>query len=139
MEAVLHWTSTDLKSLPDNGNRYEIIEGELYVSTSPRYEHQRACNRIWRMLEDWSQQTRAGEPFTGSGLIFAGDNDVIPDVVWISRQRRDKLLGTDGHFHGAPELVVEVLSFTGSNEKRDRDAKLQLYSRSDVKTVHYGA
>ncbi|MEO6723841.1 MAG: Uma2 family endonuclease [Blastocatellia bacterium] len=133
MEAVLHWTSADLKSLPDNGNRYEIIDGELYVSTSPRYEHQRACNRIWRMLEDWSQQTKAGEPFTGSGLIFTGDNDVIPDVVWVSRERRDKLLGVDGHFHGAPELVVEVLSFTGSNEKRDRDAKLQLYSRRDVK------
>jgi Uma2 family endonuclease len=133
METTLRWTSADLELLPDNGKLYEIIDGELYVSKSPRYEHQRACNRTWRKLEDWSEKTRLGEPFTGSGIIFADDDDVIPDVVWISRERRDEILGPDGHFHAAPELVVEVLSFTGSNEQRDRKLKLKLYSRRGVK------
>lgn len=132
MEAVLHWTSTDLRSLPENGNRYEIIDGELYVSTAPRYEHQRACRNICDALDAWSRQTRLGEPFAGAGIIFADDDDVIPDVIWVSRKRRDLILQPDGHFHGAPELVVEVLSFTGSNEKRDRETKLNLYSRRGV-------
>lgn len=130
---LLRWTSADLELFPENGKRYEIIDGELYVSTAPRYEHQRACRNISRALDEWSRQTRLGEPIEGAGLIFAEDNDVIPDVVWISRERRDKTLGADGHFHAAPELVVEVLSFTGSNERRDREAKLKLYSRRGVK------
>ncbi len=103
------------------------------MSKAPRYEHQRACTRISKNLETWSEKTRLGETLYGPGIIFAEDNDVIPDVVWISRDRRDKILGSDGHFHAAPELVIEVLSFTGSKERRDREAKLKLYSRRDVK------
>lgn len=133
MSATLRWTSADLDLLPDNGNRHEIIDGELYVSKAPRYEHQRACKNLGRVLDDWSRQTKLGEPVIGPGVIFAEDDDVIPDVVWISRERRDQILGSDGHFHAAPELVIEVLSFTGSNERRDREAKLKLYSRREVK------
>ena len=133
MYATLRWTSADLKLLPENGNRYEIIDGELYVSTVPRYEHQRACGRIWITLNDWSRQTRLGEALAGIGVIFADDNEVIPDIVWISRERRSKLLGADGHLHAAPELIAEVLSFTGLNEMRDRQIKLNLYSQRGVK------
>jgi len=133
MATNLRWTSADLELLPEDGKRYEIIDGELYVSRAPRYEHQRACKNLGRMLDDWSRQTRLGEPVIGPGIIFAEDDDVIPDVVWISRERRDEILGPDGHFHAAPELVVEVLSFTGTNERRDREAKLKLYSRRGVK------
>jgi Uma2 family endonuclease len=85
------------------------------------------------LLDDWSCQTRLGEAISGPGVIFAEDDDVIPDVVWISRERRDQILGPDGHFHAAPELIIEVLSFTGTNERRDREAKLKLYSRREVK------
>ncbi|MEP7337311.1 MAG: Uma2 family endonuclease [Acidobacteriota bacterium] len=133
METTLRWTSADLELLPDNGKHYEIIDGELFVSTAPHYEHQNACGGVFRLLDEWSRQTRLGKTIFNPGVIFSDDNDVIPDVVWISRERRDQILAADGHFHGAPELVVEVLSFTGSNEKRDREAKLKLYSRRGVK------
>ena len=129
---ALRWTSADLETLPEDGKRYEIIEGELYMSRSPHYEHQRACTRMGRKLDEWSEQTRLGEVIIGPGIIFADDDDVIPDVAWVSRERRQEILGDDGHFHGAPELVIEVLSFTGSNARRDREAKLKLYSRRDV-------
>ena len=65
------------------------------------------------------------------GLIFAEDDDVAPDVVWISRKRLAQQL-TQGHLHAAPELVMEVLSPGKANEYRDRDAKLKLYSRRGV-------
>lgn len=42
-ESILRWTSADLEVLPDDGKRYEIIDGELYVSTQPHWQHQFAC------------------------------------------------------------------------------------------------
>ena len=66
------------------------------------------------------------------GVIFADDDDVAPDVVWISRQRRAKALQSDGKLHTAPELVVEVLSPGTTNVARDRQAKLKLYSSQGV-------
>jgi Uma2 family endonuclease len=40
------WTSSDLERLPDNNNRYEIINGELFVTIAPHWKHQKACNNI---------------------------------------------------------------------------------------------
>jgi len=132
MDAALRWTSADLEVMPDNGKRYEIIDGELYVSKSPTFHHQFACGQIFANLNSWSEQTGLGMANFGTGVIFADDDDVIPDVVWISRERINKILGKDGHFHAAPDLVVEVLSPGSANEKRDREAKLKLYSRRGV-------
>ncbi len=129
---ALRWTSADLETLPDDGKRYEIIEGELYVSKSPHYEHQRACSNLTEFLGVWSRKTKLGRAVIAPGVIFADDDDVIPDVAWASYTRRDELLDAQGHFRGAPELVIEVLSFTGSNARRDREAKLKLYSRRGV-------
>lgn len=132
MSDALRWTSDDLEVLPDNGKRYEIIDGELYVSKSPTYHHQYACGEIFGHLREWSKETGLGEANSGAGIVFADDDDVIPDVVWTSRKRLDKIVGEDGHFHAAPEIVVEVLSPGSVNEKRDRKTKLKLYSRRGV-------
>lgn len=66
------------------------------------------------------------------GLIFAEDDDVAPDIVWISRERLATALAEDGKLHAAPELIIEVLSPGAANERRDRVAKLNLYSRRGV-------
>ncbi|HMV49917.1 MAG TPA: Uma2 family endonuclease [Blastocatellia bacterium] len=132
MDTALRWTSADLEVMPDNGKRYEIIDGELYVSRSPNFHHQFACNRITRYLDEWSERTALGIVNSGTGVIFADDDDVIPDVVWISRERARSILDKKGHFHAAPDLAVEVLSPGSANEKRDRQSKLKLYSRRGV-------
>jgi Uma2 family endonuclease len=130
--ATLRWTSKDLEMLPDDSKRYEIVDGELFVSEQPHYHHQRVCVRLTTLLEVWSQQTKAGEANFAPGLIFADDEDVAPDVTWISRERRATALQADGKLHAAPELVVEVLSPGVINERRDREFKLRLYSRRGV-------
>ncbi len=130
--ATLPWTSQDLEMLPDNGKRYEIIDGELYVSTRPHYYHQRACGLVFKLLDNWSEQTEAGEANLAPGLIFAEDDDVAPDVIWTSRERLATALQPDGKLHAPPELVVEVLSPGVTNERRDRQFKLRLYSRRGV-------
>lgn len=130
---TLRWTSQDLEILPDDDSkRYEIIDGELYVSKQPDLDHQLVCTRVWELLQVWSRQTRSGIAIAEPGVIFAADDDVVPDVVWISKERYALARQPDGKLHSAPELTVEVLSPGTTNERRDREYKLWLYSRRGV-------
>jgi Uma2 family endonuclease len=132
MNVFEKFTSADLELMPDDGKRYEIIEGELYVSRAPGYEHQFTCTKLSYYLVEWNDRSNLGIVLGAPGIIFADDDDVIPDIIWISRKRFAS--GTDkaGHLVIAPELVVEVLSPGKHNEDRDREAKLKLYSRRGV-------
>jgi len=129
---TLRWTSRDLEMMPDDGKRYEIVDGELYVSKQPHYHHQRLCLRLGGLLDAWCLQTGAGEANAAPGLIFGENDDVAPDLVWISREHLATALQEDGKLHTAPELVVEVLSPGVTNEHRDREIKLKLYSQRGV-------
>jgi len=132
MTSTYRWTSADLDALPDDGKRYEIIDGELFVSKQPHFYHQMICTGISTLLFNWSKQSNLGHTVIAPGVIFAEHNDVVPDIVWISNERLPAALGKDGKFHSAPDLVIEVLSPGRANERRDREAKLKLYSRRDV-------
>ena len=132
MSTPTRWTSADLELLPDDGTRYEIIDGELFMSTQPHVNHQIVCFEVCFELGQWNRQKRMGKVIIGPGLIFADDDDVAPDAVWISNERLAIALEQDGKLHSAPELVIEVLSPGTSNEKRDREIKLKLYSRRGV-------
>jgi Uma2 family endonuclease len=132
--AAVRWTIADLEVMPDDEwRRYEIIDGELFVSKAPRIEHQDVCNGFAVGLTNWNDQTGLGKVVPGPGLIFGEADAVIPDLVWVSRERLALIVGDDGHLHGAPELVVEVLSPGTANERRDREAKLKLYSVQGVR------
>ena len=128
-----HWTLPDLELLPDDGSRYEIVDGELYVSKQPDMQHQIVCGNIFFQLKSWSNQTQTGIAIYEPGIIFTNDNAVVPDVVWISNERFSTALQPDGKFHSCPELVVEALSPGLENERRDREIKLRLYSRRGAK------
>lgn len=130
---TLRWNSRDLEMLPDDGKRYEIVDGELYVSKQPHWEHQFACGQVFALLQAWSSQTKTGIANLAPGLIFGEEDDVAPDVIWISRERLATALQKDGKLHLAPEIVIEVLSPGTANEHRDREIKLKLYSRRGVK------
>lgn len=73
-----------------------------------------------------------GEGNYAPGVILAEDDDFAPDIVWTSFSRLKTVPETDGKLHAAPELVIEVLSPGLHNERRDRQAKLKLYSRRGV-------
>jgi Uma2 family endonuclease len=123
-----HWKSADLELLPDNGSRYEIIDGELFVTRAPHWEHQKVITRLIQSLGIWSSQSKLGEVVTTPGIIFADDDNVIPDLVWISTDRLARILDESGHLLAAPELVIEVLPAGSDNERRDREVKLKLYA-----------
>jgi Uma2 family endonuclease len=131
-EAQIRWTTSDLELLPESSNRYEIIDGELFVTKALHWGHQRATVRLANVLDTWSLETNLGETVQAPGVIFSDADNVIPDVVWISRERLDLYLDNAGHLTAAPELIVEVLSAGAANERRDREAKLKLYSARGV-------
>ena len=127
------YTSRDLDRLPDvEGTRYEIIDGELHVSKAPGLEHQHVCIVLGSALHFWCVTTGHGRAFGGPGLVFSEDNDVIPDLIWISDARLRVGRNASGHITVGPELAIEVLSPGSANERRDRVAKLGLYSRWGV-------
>ena len=131
---TIRWTTADLELFEgDRVNRYEIIDGELFVTRAPNWKHQRVCVSIGTVLKIWSDKTGLGEVAVTPGIIFSERDNVIPDVVWASQEKLDQLLDEAGHLTGAPELIIEVLSPGEKNEKRDREAKLKLYSARGVR------
>ncbi len=131
-EGQLLWTSADLELMPDNGNRYEIINGELFVTRAPHWKHQTTCGRFFTALDMWSIATKSGKTAMGAGVIFGDKDDVIPDVVWVSKEKYEILIDQAGHLLGAPDLAIEVLSAGTENERRDHELKLKLYSSRGV-------
>ncbi|MCC5666546.1 Uma2 family endonuclease [Nostoc sp. CHAB 5784] len=130
----VRWTIHDLEVLPENEwTRYEIINGELFVTRTPHRRHQQVCGKIFRQLDVWSDSSGLGEAIVAPGVIFSQADSVIPDVVWVSRERLAQIEDDAGHLTGAPELVVEVLSPGKQNEFRDKEAKLKLYSVQGVR------
>ncbi len=128
----VRWTTVDLDFFPNNGKRYEIVDGELFVTKAPSWEHQKVTDNICMELNLWSRQTNLGRSASGAGIIFTEADNVIPDVVWISSDRISALLDNAGHLTAAPELVVEVLSPGEANIRRDREIKLRLYAAQGV-------
>lgn len=131
---TLRWTIHDLDAMPDDGGwkRYEIIDGELYVTRAPHIFHQRAASKLHVRLENWSEQTGLGSAFEVPGVVFTPTDAVIPDVIWISNQRLADHIDEAGHITIAPEIMVEILSPGEQNEQRDKQFKLKLYSRHGV-------
>ncbi len=130
----IRWTTRDLDAIPDDGGwkRYEIIDGELFVTRAPHIFHQSAITKLCVRLETWSEATGLGSTLDTPGVVFAPTDAVIPDVIWISRERLANGVDEAGHLTVAPELVVEVLSPGERNERRDREFKLKLYSLHGV-------
>jgi Uma2 family endonuclease len=107
------WTAADLEGLPDDGNRYELIDGELHVTSAPHVWHQVVVGNVAMALQVWSKQTAGGLTISGPGVIFSPTDAVIPDVVWVRRDRFPSLLGEDGKLHDA-----QILSSRCSRRER---------------------
>lgn len=133
MTTISRWTVEIVATLPQlEGGRYEIIDGELHVTHQPHARHQAVCDNLIVELGIWSRASALGRTIQAPGLIFAEDEAVAPDLVWVSRARLPYILGDDGKLHAAPDLVIEIVSPGKANEERDRDKKLALYERYAV-------
>ena len=128
----IRWTIHDLDALPENeGIRREIIAGELFVTRAPHWKHQDIIANLTTELKIWSRNN-FGRVFSAPGIISSEEDNVIPDLVWVSNQRLAEIEDESGHLTGFPEVIVEVLSAGERNIYRDKQAKLKLYSQGGV-------
>jgi Uma2 family endonuclease len=134
MSTGVRFTIADIEALPErlDDTRYEVIDGELLVSSQPHWNHQFVGALLYAALLAWGEEADLGLPNTAPGVIFSPEDAVAPDLIWISHARLAQGLAADGKLHAAPELVVEILSPGSTNEERDRRTKLKLYARRRV-------
>src|SRR5216684_4993210 len=124
-------TNKDLECLPEDGKRYELIEGELYVSTAPELIHQRIAGKLLFSFAYFLAEHPLGEILMAPGVILSDYDGVIPDLVYLSNERREEI-ATGKRIYGAPNLVIEILSPGTRNIDRDRRLKLKLYAKFGV-------
>lgn len=128
-----NWTYEEFAALPDDGNRYEVIAGEVYMTPAPGTAHQRVAFRLGFLIESFLQQHELGGWVVASpvDVLFAEGDYLEPDLVYVRRERMGivKKRGIEA----APDLVVEVIS--ESTADRDRGIKRERYAHFGV--PHY--
>jgi Uma2 family endonuclease len=123
------WTADDLQDLPDDGQRYEVVDGELFVTPSPSANHQRALSILFRRIADYVDRERVGEAFfSPSDITFSPRRAVQPDlfIVPLLDGRRPREFREMKHLL----LAVEVLS--PGTARLDRVVKRRLYHDEGV-------
>lgn len=117
------------RELPDDGNRYEIIEGVLYMTTAPSYFHQWIIRRLDLYVGiPLEQQGLAYAATAPVGLLMPGCDPVQPDFVLVRHDNAGII--ADRRIRGVPDLIAEVLS--PGNPEQDTETKRHAYARAGV-------
>lgn len=123
-------TFADLCQMPNDGNRYEIIDGGLLVSPAPSQKHQRLSGRLHLVVGPHVETRGLGEVYYAPVDVRLGPNDIVqPDLLFIRRDRLD--IYRDNPVEGPPDLVIEILS--PANRSVDLVHKAALYARAGVR------
>jgi len=121
---------SDYAAIPPDGNRYEILSGELYVTPAPSPLHQRISKRLQRQLEDFFEARELGEVFNAPiDLILTARDVVQPDLLVVADARQISAHGIEG----PPLLVVEILS----PSTRDTDSSVKARRYAQLGVSHY--
>src|SRR5262245_26541201 len=108
------WDRERWERLPDDGNRYEVIDGVLYMTTAPSTFHQWIIRQIVRMLFQHIDDVGLGvTTWAPIGLFMPGCDPVQPDIVVVRADDLD--IFQDSRIFGVPALLVEVLSPSNPN------------------------
>lgn len=123
------WDLARWELLPDDGNRYEVIDGVLYMTTAPSSYHQYITKQIARLLLAQIDDLGHGETLWAPiGVIMPGCEPVQPDLVVV--RAADREMFRDRRIRGIPALLVEILS--PSNPDQDLDVKRKAYARAGL-------
>ena len=126
------WTADDLQALPEDGNRYEVIDGELFVSPSPTWRHQEAVYQLHRRLAHYLDGQRVGHAFSApADVTFSPRRAVQPDVfvVPLVNGRRPEAFREVQRLLVAAEVLSPSTARTDRVNKRDlfRDERVDQY------------
>ena len=129
MAASVSWTADMVRALPDDGNRYEVVDGELLVTPSPRGFHQRAVTQLLVSLYDYVRAHRLGEVLCSPSDIELDARGLVQPDIFV--QGLVDGLPAKGWNTGAPLLLfIEVLS--PSTARADRTTKRMRFQRAGI-------
>ncbi len=121
---------SDLLTVPEDTNRYEIFEGELIVTPSPIRIHQVVVKNLTYFFESYLRTNKIGELCVAPFDVYFDEGTVMqPDLMFISDER--KHIVEEKRIVGSPDLIVEVLS--EGTEERDRGYKFRRYAKENVR------
>lgn len=118
----------DLEALPEDGKRYELHEGEVFVSAAPGLEHQDFSSDLYVEMREHVTPKGLGKVYQAIDVYFREDTVYTPDLVFVTTARAH--IRTRRFVRGAPDIIVEIVS--PSTEARDRGVKFQDYARYGV-------
>jgi len=128
----VRFKATDIFDAPDDQYRYEVVDGDLYLTPAPSWGHQLSIGNLYSLLWNWIRERRLGYIVQAPlGVVLDNENGVQPDILYVSRERAS-IISQRG-LEGAPDLVVESLS--PSTEARDRGIKMRRYAAAGI--PHY--
>ncbi len=129
--ANTEWTVDMVDALPDDGQRYELVDGELYVTPAPAEIHQLIVGELYALLREYLTGQGIGRPIVSPADVRRGDrtrNRVQPDVFVVRL--------TDGRRPAYPydlsDLLLTVEVGSPSNPMLDYQVKRDLYLREGV-------
>ncbi len=130
MNVQVKYTYRDLLTTPDDGNRYEIFQGELVRTPSPNDARQTAHSNLFGMLWSYVKQHSLGKLYSVPFDVYFDEGAVVePDILFVSKNRLQII--DEKKVNGPPDLVIEIIS--DSTESRNRSFKFTLYAREGVK------
>jgi Uma2 family endonuclease len=128
----VQFLATDIWDTPDDGKRYEVIDGELYVAPPPVWKHQNGLANLLFILTAFIRAHDLGKIVPAPvGVVLDEHNGIQPDIIYIRRERLSII--SERGVEGAPDLVVEVLS--PSTRSRDKGVKMRRYAAAGI--PHY--
>jgi Uma2 family endonuclease len=125
-----YWTADDVRALPDDGNRYECIDGALLVTPSPRWTHQRAVFRLMLRLTAFVDEHALGDLLFSPADIELEPGTLVQPDAFVAQMRAHAQPPYEWSDVASLLLAVEVLS--PSTRRRDRTVKREFYQRSGV-------
>jgi Uma2 family endonuclease len=106
------WTYSEYARFPDDGKRYEVIDGEVLVTPAPSPRHQDVLARLMIALERYVAEQRVGKIFYDIDLLIVSGQFLRPNMLFVPNDARDGI--SDRGMEKAPGLVVEILSPTSA-------------------------
>ncbi|MEM6530902.1 MAG: Uma2 family endonuclease, partial [Chloroflexota bacterium] len=121
-------TAAEYSRIPETLESIQLIDGVVFRPSSPKDTHQSPLLKIVFLLDEFQR----GRIHAGVDNLYLSQNIVVqPDIMLVRPNNPDCTLGEDGYWHGAPDLVVEVLS--PGTASLDRGRKFQLYAQHGVR------
>jgi Uma2 family endonuclease len=130
VQVNVKYTYSDLLTVPDDGNRYELFEGELIMTPSPILLHQIASDNLVYKLKQYNEVYDIGVIVSAPFDVYFDDENVVqPDIIFVSNERRS--IVEEKRIKGTPDLIVEILS--PRTKDRDYGFKFRKYAEVGVK------